>query len=76
MFVEVLYLHKCYFPIAEKMKIPIIGTVTMRTWLLADISIHNPNHPAYIPYELVTQKWSLNSILGRIINTWNYVIIT
>ena len=72
---EMLLLYKCYLPVAEKMGRPVIGTVTLRTWLPADISIHNPYHPAYIPLEPLTQKWPLSNIFGRIINTWNYIVV-
>ncbi|XP_065216830.1 UDP-glucosyltransferase 2-like [Planococcus citri] len=74
-FVEILSFYKCFLPAAEKMKIPVIGTVTLRTWITADHAIHNPNHPAYIPYELVTQKWKLDHIVGRLINAWNHIVV-
>ncbi|XP_065219732.1 UDP-glucosyltransferase 2-like [Planococcus citri] len=73
-FVEILFFYKCFLPVVEKMNIPFIGTTTVRTCFQADHAIYNPHHPAYIPYEVVTQKWKLEHILGRINNVWNYIV--
>ena len=74
-FVEILFFYKCFLHIAEKMNVPVIGTVTLRTWNLADLAIQNPNHPAYIPYELITPKWRLDHIIGRLMNVWNNIVM-
>ncbi|XP_065216817.1 UDP-glucosyltransferase 2-like [Planococcus citri] len=74
-FVEILYFYQCFLPVAEKMKIPVIGTETLRTWIVADHAIHNPHHPAYIPFEIVTQKWKLDHVVGRIINAWDHIVV-
>ncbi|XP_065216827.1 UDP-glucosyltransferase 2-like [Planococcus citri] len=75
-FVEMLWFYRCFLPVAEKMKVPYIGTVTLRTWTMADHAINNPNHPAYIPIEIVTQKWQLDHIVGRILNVWSYFVVS
>ncbi|XP_065216826.1 UDP-glucosyltransferase 2-like [Planococcus citri] len=74
-FVEVLLFYKCFLHVAEKMNVPVIGTVTMRTWILADIGMNNPYHPAYLSFEPLTQKWHLDHILGRIVNSWSYIVM-
>ncbi|XP_065225362.1 UDP-glucosyltransferase 2-like isoform X2 [Planococcus citri] len=74
-FVEISFLYKCFLPVAEKMKVPIIGTIAIRTWLYADYVMNNPNHPAYIPNELTVHKWKLSHVFGRIINVWNHIAV-
>ncbi|XP_065216819.1 UDP-glucosyltransferase 2-like isoform X1 [Planococcus citri] len=75
-FLETLFIYQCYLPVAEKiMNIPFIGTLSLRSWVWADHAIHNPNHPAYISFEAVTQKWKLEHIFGRIINVFNHIVL-
>ncbi|XP_065225367.1 UDP-glucosyltransferase 2-like [Planococcus citri] len=74
-FVEIGFVYKCFLPIADKMKVPVIGTIAIRTWLFGDYATSNPNHPAYIPHELTVQNWKLNHVFGRIINVWNHIAV-
>lgn len=80
MFTQLIGMYQCYLPIAEKLNIPIIGTVGPRSWKLADRSIGFPNHPAVIPLELTDSKLDMN-FKQRLQNLWanlhiNYLIRT
>lgn len=76
MFVEALPMAQCYFPIAKKLGIPIIGTSAHRSILYADYRIANPRIPAvfpnegiYIPGEVTFYKrlrYFIDEILSRI----------
>ena len=74
MFVEILITHECYFPIAEKLGIPVIGTVTLRSNKLADHLVGLPNNPAVIPLERPPSKPDMN-IFERFINLWYHAMI-
>ena len=74
MFVELLVAHECYLPIAEKLGIPVIGTVTLRSWKLADHAIGVPHNPAIIPLELTASKPKM-SLIERIKNVWDNFIV-
>lgn len=52
MFIELLAMYECYLPIAQKLGIPIIGTVTHRSWRFADVAIGFSDNLAAIPNEL------------------------
>lgn len=73
-FIEQFIVSKCYQFLAEKMRVPIIGTVTLRSWLLADRTIGNPFYPSYMPVEQ-SQKWNRNDFTSRLINLWNMLLI-
>ncbi len=47
MFVEVIPMYECYLPIAKKLAIPVIGTLSMRPWPAIDEELRNPHPPAY-----------------------------
>ncbi|XP_065216815.1 UDP-glucosyltransferase 2-like isoform X2 [Planococcus citri] len=72
-FVEILFFYKCFLPVAEKLNIPVIATVTTKTRTQADHAINNPNNPACIPYEILSQKRKLDHIFGRITNLLNHL---
>lgn len=42
---------ECFLPIAEKFDIPVIGTVTPRSWVKAEWNIANPFNPSVVPSE-------------------------
>ena len=65
---------ECYLPIAEKLKIPVIGTVTLHSWQYADHIIGVPNNPAVIPVEGAGAKPEMNFI-ERVQNVWNYFVM-
>lgn len=68
-----LLLYRCYFAVAAKMNVPIIGTVTVKSWSHADHEIGNPNNPSYIPYDLIgSLDW--RSFYDRLQNTCRYII--
>lgn len=71
-FVEIFFLYKCLVPVAHKMKIPVIGTMTYKSWLPTDIAANNPNHPAFIPYEIIL-KFDQNNFYDRLLNVWNHI---
>ncbi|XP_065223759.1 UDP-glucosyltransferase 2-like isoform X2 [Planococcus citri] len=75
-FVEIMLLYKCFLPIAAKLNIPVIGTETFKQKINADNSIGNPNHPGYIYFEGVPNKWDKETFLGRFNNVWNYIDVT
>lgn len=52
MFTELLSFYPCFLPLAEKLNIPVIGTITLRSWKHADSAVGNPYNPAVIPTEL------------------------
>lgn len=74
MFVELLMAYECYLPIAQQLNIPVIGTVTLHSWKLADKILGIPNNPAIIPLELAGSKPEMN-FFERIGNLWNYLIV-
>lgn len=69
--VEIHYLTKCFLPIIEKLKVPVIGVISHKSWLLGDYYINNVNHPADVPYEFIF-GWK-NTFHGRLQNTWCYI---
>ncbi|XP_065216818.1 UDP-glucosyltransferase 2-like [Planococcus citri] len=73
-FVEIFFVYKCMLPLAHKMKIPVIGTTTYKSWIPSDIAANNPNHPAYIPYES-SISWNPNNFYERLRNVWNYLTV-
>lgn len=52
MFTELIFMFPCFLPLAEKLNIPVIGTVTLRSWKFVDAVMGNPNNPAVVPGEL------------------------
>lgn len=54
------------------MKVPIIGTISFKSWIYSDRAIGNPNHPAYIPMEY-GKSWNPESFAWRLYNVWNFI---
>lgn len=67
-------MYKCFLPLAEKLNIPVIGTASQRSWLIADQSIANPNNPAFIPSEFGS-SWQPNRFYERLLNMWKTCIL-
>lgn len=51
-FVELFYIYECYFPIATKLGVPVIGTFSSLTLSTVDYATGNPNNPSVKPFEL------------------------
>lgn len=75
MFVEILTMYECFLPVAEKLKIPVIGVVPQRSWLYADAAINNPNNPSFIP-STMRPYWKEDNFSERLVNTLNYLLKT
>lgn len=74
MFVELLITYECYLPIAQKLGIPVIGTVASRSGKVALRSVGVPDNPAVIPLENTHSKPEM-SLVERIGNVWNNMVI-
>lgn len=74
MFVEITLLTECYLPTAEKLKIPVIGVVTLRSWKLGDAAIGNPFNPAVAP-DLMSYSSDQMAFLERVQNFWYSLFI-
>ncbi|XKL68154.1 hypothetical protein PGB90_003645 [Kerria lacca] len=74
MFIELFIMFECFLPLAEKLDIPVIGTVTLRSWIEADRLIGNPHNPAIIPFELTTSMNAL-TFYERLMNMWDYLLV-
>lgn len=59
--------------LAQKWKIPVIGTITLPQWNYADYAIDNPRYPAYIGDEITLPNF-YESFYGRLANTMNWLI--
>lgn len=67
-------MYKCYLPIAQKLGVPIIGTVTLRSSKMADAAIGFPDNPATIPHELSDSKLTM-TFIQRLRNVWAHLIM-
>lgn len=67
-------MFECYLPLAEKLNVPVIGTVTWRSWTLADAVMGNPNNPGQIPSTFSTFSDKM-TFLERLQNLWNDIYI-
>ena len=74
LFVELLIEQSCYLPIAEKLGVPAIGTMTMRIWQRADQMVGAPNNPAVAPVFLGPYM-SAQNLIARVHNLWKYLIL-
>ena len=74
MFVELLMVHECYLPIAEKLDIPVIGTVTLHSLMLADQILGVLNNPAVLPAEFSRVKVEMGFV-ERVQNLWIHFLI-
>lgn len=69
MFIDMLIITSCFIPLAEKLEVPVIGTVATRTLKTVDAYIGMPSNPATIPSELINIPL-LMTFTDRIWNTW------
>lgn len=74
-FAEYLFDLDCYLPIAEKLGIPLIGTVTTRSYQWADKAIGISTNPAAIPINMWSPGGTEMTFSKRLLNSWNYLII-
>ena len=78
LFAEYLFDFECYLPIAKKLDVPMIVTVTMHGFRLADNTIGLPNNPAVIPRDLDCSSDTFSvemSFTERLDNVWNYLLL-
>lgn len=75
MFVELLFAYDCFLPIAQKLGIPVIGTITLRSYKFAESSVGLPNNPAVIPLEISPYAKIEMSFVERMENLWNHLVI-
>ena len=68
-------MYKCLVPMAHTMKVPVIGTMTFKSWLPTDLASCNPNHPAYIPYDNSLIFFDSNNFYQRLRNIWNHLMV-
>jgi len=75
MFVEVglVAQAECFLPIAGKLGIPVIGTITQRSWKLADRGLIN--NPAVIPLEIGKFRETKMNFVERVQNLWYHLIL-
>ncbi len=73
MFVEMVSMYECYMPLAERLNIPVIGTVSIRYWLHTDWDLGIPYNPAVVPHEF-SYYANTRVFLNRLRNLWYYVV--
>lgn len=49
--IEIFFMYECYLPLAEKLRIPIIGTTSLASFGISDSAIGNPRSIAVHPFE-------------------------
>jgi len=59
-FVELFMEYSCYLPIAEKLQVPVIGTITISGWQIADHAVGAPNNPAAVQVMFGTYSTEMN----------------
>lgn len=60
MIIQLLAMHECYLPLAQKLDIPVIGIAAARTWRLGDLAVGNPFNPAVLRHEYSEYSRSWN----------------
>ena len=74
MFIEFMTLASCFLPLAEKLNIPVIGTVTLRSAYIADMIIGNSNILSVVPNELSPFNDNM-TFYQRFVNSLYYVYL-
>lgn len=74
-FVEILMGHECVLPIAEKLSIPVVGTVTLHNWMIADTISGVPNNPMTIPSATLATSRPEMSFVERVQSLGIYFIV-
>lgn len=70
MFVETMPMFQCYLPIAKKAGIPVIGTITLRSFMGSDLLMGNPRNPSILPTSssLVHSKMSFYERITNLVD--------
>ncbi len=66
-------MYECYLPLAEKLNIPVIGTISTRSWKHAEWTLGNPYPPSTVPYEMGLYRSDHMTFLQRLSNTYDSV---
>lgn len=71
MFTEVLLMSQCYYPIAQRQNIPIIGTHSVDLRYMPLVALGTPFHPSVVPhsYSSYGSKMTFVQRLKNIIET-------
>lgn len=69
----VLYTFECFLPIAEKLNIPVIGTVCTKSWRNTESIMGNPYNPAVVPFDLSYYSNKM-TFVQRLRNTIDYLL--
>ncbi len=72
MFTEIFTLYECFLPLAQKLNIPVIGTVTLRSWSYGDVAIGNSYNLAVTPFEFGSYSDQM-TFFQRLLNLWEYL---
>ncbi len=73
MLTEILTMYECFLPLAQKLNIPVIGTVAVRSWQYADAAIGNSYNPAVVPIEVGSYTDHM-TFFQRLVNLWEYLL--
>lgn len=70
MFVELMPMNQCFIPLARKIGIPVIGTLSFRSFLNVDKAVGHVRNPSVLPAELfyVNVKMSFYERLINLVN--------
>lgn len=66
-------MYECYLPLAEKLKIPVIGTSSLASIPAVDSAVVNPRHIAVDPFETALLGRQM-TFLERLKNSYYYAI--
>lgn len=69
-----LPIFQCYLPVANKLKIPVIGTISSRSIIEADLSVGHSRFPSVFPAEWFYHQPKM-SLYERILNFWHHMEI-
>ncbi len=74
MFLELMAMYECYLPVAQKFAIPVIGTISMRSWYDVDLKLGNP-HPLVFPFLLGSYPVRM-SFYQRLQNVFQHIYMS
>lgn len=66
---------QCYLPIAEKLDIPVIGTVATRSWKLSDFATGFPSNPITVPFEFLAVSGPVMTLSERLESVWGHFLV-
>lgn len=64
------YMFECFLPIADQLHVPVIGTISTRSWRYTEWIMGNPYNPAVIPFELSYNPVKM-TFFQRMNNLWD-----